>query len=769
MKKIAYIAAALIAVVGCSKKEIVPEAENGTTNINLSVKVAEDVTKAAYDGDKHIKFADKDKFYAAIAKTDDPTRALPVASADKYSAKYYYSTFTLNDATAAEPTFKGTFYSLAEVNKADEYCLYGVFPSDALYTLYLTTEDKDGDLLTDWVVTLPDDQSAATQESWAPKANVMLLEPTTIKYNESASYEYSSGKEYNSTNESETVKFAHLFGYGKINFAGVPAEYENSVVKSVTIKATGDDKVLAGRFYVDVTKQVDEIELTPYTKKDAITLKGDGKTTVKDYVAWFAAKPGVFDVEITVVTGKATLVFARQGLQIKTGMIAAPTVNYKSADTATSHDVVLAAGETWEQVITSSSQCLSSSTNEKEWGPTGKKMIFSLSYPDSQNNNYGSYLGSYSEGYVQGLAYQNITGGKVVLSSDASFSGISVVKANLGIYTNNVTADFTVSLVDGETVTKLGTVNISGSNANTKGANYYFKNPEGKKGNFVLTVDNFSDTNCRPYLGSLTFNPAPEIVLSETAVKIAKDAGTASVDCAVYSADADPTVSVSADAASWLTANYADGKVNYTVTENAGSKRVGEITVTAKGLSETTAVITVTQASATAVEYTLTVTAADVHTAIVAALAGGEATDSYTLLTASFNAKSASGTTLAVPLTFTQINYATATDDIFKIKTNGSNKAEIKCTSSIGEISKFVVIADYQAKTGNYDECRMRLSTDGTTWNDPVAADRNTVKGDDGYWTNTVLNSNDAYNWFNIQSLWGTLTIKSFEVTFVAE
>lgn len=765
MKKTAYVAAAaLIAMAGCSKNEVAPVIAGGAEDINLTIKVNTGATRAAFDGENHIKFSEGDKLYAAIAKTDNPTRAIPVATANKYSAEKYYSTFKIADATAAEPAFTGTIYSIAEANKADEYCFYGIFPSDALYTLYLTTEDKDGDLLTNWVVTLPDDQSAATQTSWAPKANVMVLKPTTIKYNESAKHEYSTGVEYNSDGN-ESVEFAHLFGYGKVDFAGVPAEYENEVVKSVSIKAVGEDKVLAGRFYIDVTKEVGEYDLTPYTKKDAITLKGDGKTAMKDYVAWFAAKPGTYDVEITVVTGKANLVFERQGLKIVSGNIAAPTVNYKSADTVIPHDIVLAAGETWEQKFTSTNQCISSSYPEREWGPTGKKMIFSLSYPDSENNNYGSYLGSYSDGYVQGLAYQNILGGKVVLSSDAAFSGISEVKVNLGIYTKDVTGDFTVSLVDGDVVTNLGKVSVTGSNTGTKGADYFFKNTEGKKGKFVITVDNMSNTNCRPYVGSITLNPAPEIILSETAVKVAKDAGTTSIDCTVNAATGDPTVSVAEDAASWLSASYADGKVNITVTENTGAKRTGVVTVTAKGLSETTATIAVTQLSATAVEYTLTVTAADVKKAIDAALAGETAKDDYIPLTASFNAKSAAGATVAVPITFTKINYATATDEIFKI----SSSAEIKCDSSIGEISKFVTVANYYVKTGNWDECRMRLSGDGSVWNDAAAADRSYEKGEDGYYTNTVLNSNDTYTWFGIKCCWGTLTLKSFEITFISE
>ncbi len=769
MKKIAYIAAALAVLAGCSKAELAPETTGADgNNFSVSVKVANDcATKAAFDGDKHITFASGDKFYGAIAKTDNPSRAIPVARAVKNEAEYYYSTFTIADAAAEEPTFKGTFYSITEANKADEYCLYGVFPSDALYTLYLTTEDTDGDLLTNWIVTLPDDQSAATQTSWAPKANVMVLKPTTVQYNQSAEYEYSTGKEYDSSNEN-TVQFAHLFGYGKINFAGVPSEYANSVVKSVSIKAVGDDKVIAGRFYVDVTKEVGEYELKPSSSKSVITLKGDGKTAVKDYVAWFAAKPGEYDVEITVVTGRADLTFSRKGLQIKRGEIAAPTVNYKAADTSVSHDVTIASGESWTMTKFSYSQCISS--DSKAWGDTGMdKMNFSLSFPNGEKDAAGSYI-STSAGYKQKLSTQKVS--KLVLSSDAYFNGMKAVRMNLGLNTADVTADFTISVVNGAKTVELGKTTITGDGSSTAGQSVFFNTTaESENGSLVLTVDNFTtDKYCIPYLGSIEINPAPEITLGETAIKVAKDSGAQSIDCTVTAATGDPTVSVADDATSWLSANYAAGKINVNFAENTGAKRSGVITVKAVGFAESTATITVTQQSATAVEYTLTVTAADVKAAIDAALNGAEATDDYIALTASFNAKSAGGKTLAVPVTFTYINYAIATDEYFTVATKSySKQSEIKCTSAIGEISKFVVVADSYNKASYYAACRMQLSANGTTWSDPASASY--TEGADEYYTSTALNDDETMAWFNIKTTdWVKyLKIKSFEVTFVAD
>ena len=769
MKKIAYIAAALAVLAGCSKAEIAPEVAEGGNNISVSVKVAAEngATRASFDGDKHITFASGDMFYGAIAKTDNPTRAIPVATTAKYSAKYYYSTFKIADAAAAEPVFNGTFYSIAEANKADEYCLYGVFPKDALYTYYLTTEDTDGDLLTNWIVTLPDDQSAATQTSWAPKANVMVLKPTTIQYNQSAEYNYSTGKEYDVTNENGNAQFAHLFGYGKINFAGVPSEYANSVVKSVSIKAVGDDQMIAGRFYIDITKEVGEYELKPYTKKSAITLKGDGKTAVKDYVAWFAAKPGEYDVEITVVTGRADLTFSRNGLQIKRGEIATPTVNYKAADTSVSHDVTIASGKSWTMTKFTSGQCISSES--KAWGDTGMdKMNFSLSFPNGEQNAAGSYLYT-SGGYKQKLATQKVS--KIVLSSDAYFSGMKAVRMNFGINTADITADFTISVVNGSKTVELGKTTITGDGSSTAGQSVFFNTTaESETGSLVLTVDNFSaDKYCIPYLGSVEINPAPEINLGETAIKVAKDAGTQSIDCKVTAATGDPTVSVAEDASSWLSANYASDKVNISVAENTGAKRTGVITVKAVGFAESTATITVTQQSATAVEYTLTVTAADVKAAIDVALDGAEATDDYIALNASFNAKAAGGKTLAVPVTFTYINYSIATDEYFTVASKSYSKlSEIKCTSSIGEISKFVVVADNYNYANMYATCRMQLSSNGTNWSDPAVS---YVKGTDGYYTNTALNGDETLTWFNIKTpdYIKYLKIKSFEVTFVAD
>jgi len=212
MKKSLYIAAALMAVVGCSKSELAPETA-GTHDINVSVAVSTGAdTKAVYDGDSHIKFEKGDNFYAAVAKKDAPTKGIKVAKQENGEATIYYSTFKINDFEAAEPVFDGSLYSIEEKNFADEYLFYGVFPAAAANTYFF---DEDGDL-TSWYVKLSKDQTA-TQTHWDGKADVMLVKPTTISTSKSTFNE--KWKEYTTT-QNEKLQFAHLFGFGKITFAG---------------------------------------------------------------------------------------------------------------------------------------------------------------------------------------------------------------------------------------------------------------------------------------------------------------------------------------------------------------------------------------------------------------------------------------------------------------------------------------------------------------------------------------------------------------------
>ena len=317
MKKITYIAAALLAFVGCAKQEIVPQTANSN---NLEVSLAVGSTKAVYDGDSHIKFEKNDQMYAALASVDKPTTGIEIVGPTGYGTSCVASMKIDNEHLDA-PVFSGSFKSMAEADKAEQYYLYGVFPYSALFgTSTYSTQN-----LTAWQINLPADQKEATQSSWSNKADVMLIAP--VKIDVTTSVNANSDKYYDAA-ASSTVEFAHLFGFGQIKFADIPDEYKDLVVKSVKIETT-DGKYLAGRYTVDVTKDMGEIvpkEGGSYNMSNTITLTGDGETKVSDYTAWFVANPGTYDVKITVSTKKVNFIFDRKGLEIKRGAIAAPTV-----------------------------------------------------------------------------------------------------------------------------------------------------------------------------------------------------------------------------------------------------------------------------------------------------------------------------------------------------------------------------------------------------------------------------------------------------------
>ncbi len=765
MKKIIYFAAALAVFAGCAKNEIAQQETDGTNNIALSVKVATEDgdTKAVFDGDKHIKFVANDKFYAALAKMETPRKAITVAKQPKGYSDVWWSTFTIADAAATNPVFDGTFYSVTEADKADKYYFYGVFPLDAVYTPYSEAD------LTAWQVRLPDDQTAATQTSWAPKTNVMLLKPSILTVNQFESNGYG---EFNTVNNGEAVKFAHLFGYGKITFAGVPDEYKTAVVNTIAIEATGEDKNIVGRFSLDVTKPIDEIVLTPEDGRSTINLKGDGATTVENYVAWFAAKPGTYDVTITVETSAGKLIFERQGLEIVRSQIAAPTVNFKSGDKEYSNNVKLAEGENWKHTMTKSNGIGSYSDAVKEWGDGEKKMKFSLSYPGSTANNNGATLQDYDHPgyYAQNFLGRTLTGDKAVLSSSFKFSGIKQVKAILGNYDKDVTCKFTVSIVNDDKTYELGTVDVVGSNKGLEGEAFYFNTTaESETGQLVISVSDLSDKGSRPYLRELEINPAPEITLGETTVNASAAASeNQTVTCTVSIADIVPTVAVSDDAKDWLTATYDNGNVVWSVTANdSEASREGVITVTAKGFSVGVATITVKQRGNASVTYKLSATAADFYPAIKAELdaqekkwgvGGVESYETYPVtakLTA--EATNGSGKTKEVEVYMSNVYVATATESKFKAS------SQITIKTDLGEIKTVSLVSEYKAMVSG--KMWFLLSKDSSAFEKFDA----TESAYDSNWIATnKLVPEDSYGWFGIGFDNGGY-IYSLDITFVSE
>lgn len=761
MKKLLYMTALLAVAAGCAKTESAPEMSD-VVNLSVRVNVSNGAdTKAKFDGDSHIKFEKGDAFYAAIANESTPTTGVKVGTKSTDYARQYYSIFkTIKDFQPDSPVFEGSFFSISKAAIADAYKFYGVFPKDAVAS---TGED-----LTKWRVNLSGTQSA-TQSEWDSKSDVMVVKPTVISTDSKTETTY---HEYDFSS-SNGVEFAHIFGFGKLSFSDMPEKYASLKVKSVTIEAVGEKKDICGQFFLDITADAAKTELNALNPGASIVVTPTDEVTVKDNVVWFVANPGTYDVKITVATPTYDLVFERQGLVVSRSKITSPTVHFKEADTALSHDVILAEGESWVNTL-SYSNCLSSSKRSQKWGNNpSKQMAFSLAYPGSGNDNYGS--SAYADaGYAQLLAYQAIQGKKVILSSEAAFGGIKLVKANLGIYTNDATGTFTVSLEDGDKSYKLGSVKITGNNDNCNGVNYYFANTTGVEyGRFVLTVDSLSTENCRPYIGELSFNSAPEVVFAESVVKVDKIAGSFEVACDVKGANADPEVTVSEDAKEWLTASYADGKLTYTVKANEGAKRAGTVTVKAKGIGgEASAELKVVQASVNSAEYKLSVSASEVYTYIQAKIKeledGGQTVGNNVSaeLTIPFTAKGTTdpSKTTTVNLKFAKVLLKESTAEFVRITST------IAPTESVGVVSEVTVVSSFAVESGNWGRMAVKFSDNGLNWTSAPKSAITSSEGADGYQKSVVVNDNSDYLWFSIApDGYAVNKVKSFDVIFVEE
>lgn len=749
MKKTLYMAAVLATLAGCAKTESQPENPVGS-NLELTANVEGIGTKAVFDGDSHIKFEKGDAFRAAIALPSAPDKAVKVASQNLGVASGYDTAFKLEDPNADTPVFKGNFYSIVEAQNSDAYKFYGVFPSDAVAS--------SGENLTAWRVQVKGEQTSS-QTSWQNKADVMLVEPADVTVEGKEKTQYN---EYNSK-ASLNIKFAHLFGFGKICFADIPDTYAGLNVDQVVVEAVGENKDLVGIYKVDITKEVDEIQPVPFQTGSTLTVTPETAVTVADNVVWFVANPGTYDVKVTVKTSRYDLVFERTGLNIKRGKIAAPTVHFKSADAATSHDVALAAGEKWVHTPTNNNS-LSSIRKVASWGDGDKKMAFVLTYPENNSDNYGTTYYK-AAGLAQGFAQNNMRGGKATLTSRASFSGVKMVKVNLGIYTTNATCDFTIALANGTDTTVLKKISVDSGDGtpSPEGADYFFENTTGvEKGDFVITVSNLSAQNIRPYLGVLVINPEPELVLGESAIKLEKTASTGEIACNVYATKSVPEVSSDAE---WLKVTYADGKISYTADANEASKRTATITVKlTDGDFSVVKTIAVKQKSALAVEYKLTVTPAVMNEILKAeAEKHPEATSyDYFEVDATFQAVATdgSGKTVDVKMHADQMYVTDLSESSFRMK------GKFYCSQSVGFVEKVVISANSTVSTGNWANLAIKFSKDGSSWKNLTSKDI-TIDGK----VSTVVNTDEDNTYFSIDASgsFSTLYVDNFEVTFIGE
>lgn len=340
-----------------------------------------------------------------------------------------------------------------------------------------------------------------------------------------------------------------------------------------------------------------------------------------------------------------------------------------------------------------------------------------------------------------------------------------MLKLNLGIYTASASCDFTVALANGTDTTVIKKISVATGEEtpNADGADYFIENTTGvEAGDLVITLDNLSKDDIRPYLGLLVLNPKPELVVGESELKFEKDGGTGEVACNAYATKSEPKVSSDAE---WLKVTYADGKISYTAEANADSKRTATVTVTlTDGDFTVTKTISAKQKSATTLEYKLTVTPALMNEILKAEAEKHPDADatSYYPIDAKFTAVATdgSGKTVDVNMHATWMYVTNLSDTSFRMR------GKFYCSSSIGFVEKVVITADRKVTTGNYADLAVKFSKDGTTWNN-LSSSAITVDGK----TSTLVNEDEDNTYFSIDASGGfaTLYVDSFEVTFIGE
>ena len=784
MKKTILFAASLLALAACTKEvstteEAAVKAEGITLSISGPVTTVD--TKAVYDGDSHITWQTGDRLKVALGASADAEKNIESGYNNLYG-QTAFADATVNSTDDA--TFSVKYSMIPEAALNGDVYLFGMYPSSAFKPSSTSTS------LTGVTVELPAAQ-APTATSWDPKADIMVAKPSLLSLVKSDYDE--SYKEYTVTASAAPMTFAHVFGFGKITFAGLPEDMMNSVVKSVMIEDVNNTKTFAGRFNIDLNKSIVTNPAQPgdqYYASSAITLTPASETMLKDFNAMFVCNPGTYDVKITVSTLAGTYVATRSGLKITRAELATPTLNYKAdTDQLEGAPVVDITDMEWSQSMSDYYKIISSSTNSYTaagrpfWGPEEKKMYFTVKYPGSTKELYPSYEGW--SPYVQKFNNAFVDGGEIDLISDNAFRGVKQVKIVTGILHNDVDGVVSAYLVNGSESTLIGSAEIKGDATSYNGNNgvtCVFDAPAGKgEGVLKLVWNHFNNggdeqivaeagTYFKVYIASLCINAAPAVTLEKDAVIVPAAGESAQIGCAVAGAEADPEISCSE---SWLTATWADGKLSYTVDANTGDKRTATITITARGLGNTVKTVAVTQKSANEKEYTIKITPADVNAALEAAKAAydGTVTPEKTLLTYSvdFHGVAADGTvdSDAVTIKFGEVYYDT--DYIYVSEQYTSGKYAVSNTTSLGGYVTYMgaVSSDYvgdkhvkpyvSAVGGSYNS---------STWT-MLAKSTYTQDAETSFYTSEVACKDETANYFMFLTYNKKTKFKSLEVRYI--
>lgn len=789
MKKSIFFAASLLVLAACAKEVVVEKessVEAGGVTLDISGCLADDDTKAVYDGDKHIAWQAGDRLKVALGTSANAEKAIESGYNSIYGGQPTFADATV--VSTDDATFSVKYTMIPEAALESDVYIFGMYPSSAFKPSTTSTN------LNGVTIELPSDQ-VPTATSWDPKADIMVAKPALVNLVKS---DYDEDyKEYTVTASAAPMIFGHVFGFGKISFAGLPDDIMNSVVKSVVIEDVNNTKSFAGRFTVDLNKS---IATNPAKSGDAyyasskITLTSQNETLLKDFNAMFVCNPGTYDVKITVNVVAGTYVACRNGLRIFRAGIATPTLNYKAGtDELNSAPVVDITDMEWSQDLSDYYKILSNSTNSYSsairpfWGPEEKKMYFIVKYPGSTGELYPSYEGW--SPYVQKFNNAYVNGGEIDLVSDNPFRGVKQVKIVTGILDNDVDGVVSAYLVNGSESTLLGSATIKGNSAaynKTNGVTCVFNAPADKgEGVLKLVWNHFNNggdeaiiAETKPYfkvyLAAICINAAPTITLEKEAVIVPAAGESAQLGCVVAGAESDPEIACSE---SWLTATWADGKLSYTAAANTGDKRTANITITARGLGNTVKTVAVTQKSANEKEYTIIITPADVNAALEAAKDAWEASEGEKVVpestkltyTVDFHGVAADSTvdTEAVTIKFGEVYYDT--DYIYVSEQYTSGKYAVTNVTPVGGYVTYMgaVSSDY---VGN-SHVKPYISSVGGSYNSSswtmLNGSKYTQDPDTKFYTSSVENKDETAAYFMFLTYNKKTKFQSLEIRYI--
>ncbi|MCQ2179877.1 MAG: BACON domain-containing protein [Bacteroidales bacterium] len=626
MKKVILTIAAIAAFCSCAK-ELSNSQEPKMYTVDLTLTVDKDATKTAYDGDSHIKWLAGDDLAVMIDTK---------SGSQSHKGAYRYSQFKIG-SDLENPVFSGSM-SWMDDQAQEKMWVYGFYPFSACASA------TECDIHAKNVL-LPGAQTF-TADSWDGKADVMAIEPVQLEGTPGGT----SG--YYSWASDLTVKFAHVFGFGCISFAGLPEELGAEDLKKVFITATNAEAAtnpMAGTFAVNFEENVINADNAVSYKSNAnntLSLTAAEAVAIKDSKVWFVANPGTYDVTIQAMTADHKITYQRTGLKIERAKIAKPVLNLKDADVVSSTAVDVT-GKSWKHNATDAYAASGSEkffTNGKDvvnWGTLEgcDPMEMNLSYVGAGTGYYGTPQ-SKNNIYTQDFNYsagRNLAGVTVTVASSAKFIGMKAVKVNAGDYKQPYSGDpYTCKLkafvTDGDGKHQIGeTETITGSTASREGTDFFFNTGNYTEGTLTIEMSEFSTNYAAPYIGEVEINPVPGITLGSLSASFLSEAVSADFDCKVSLADEAPSVSANVD---WIHPSYSEGKVSYTVdANNSDLNREGTITIKASNENGTsTAEFAVSQLGNVYVQYTMNITYNDIKDALIAAgaedLAAGKITNS---------------------------------------------------------------------------------------------------------------------------------------------